>query len=84
MKCSSRILATFVLLLIVTILTSCTEEMDSGSTSATSAPSPDQPPQSQTVVPSQSALGGAKRAAENTRDRVADYQRKLEKDMEDN
>ena len=84
MKFSSRILATFVLLLMVALVTGCTEEMDGGSASTASTPPPDQPPQSQTVVPSQSALGEAKRAAENTRDRVADYQRKIEKDMEDN
>lgn len=83
MKFSSRILATCMLFLVVTLVTSCTEEMDGGSSTA-STPPPDQPPQSQTIVPSQSALGGAKRAAENTRDRVADYQKKLEKDMEDN
>lgn len=88
MKFTSRILATFLLLLMVTLLTSCIEEMDSGSASTASTPPPDQPPdqppRSQTVVPGQSALGGAKRAAENTRDRVADYQRKIEKDIEDN
>ena len=56
-----RFVATVGLLIIVS-LASCTEEMDSGSTSA-SAPPPDQPPQSRTVVPSQSTLGGAKRAA---------------------
>lgn len=84
MKFRSRILTTFVLLLMVALATNCTEEMDGGSATATSTPPPDQPPQSRTIVPSQSALGGAKRVAENTRDRVADYQRKLEKDMEDN
>ena len=77
-----RIVATVGLLILVSFTSSCTEEMDSGSTSA-SAPPPDQPPQSQTVVPSQSALGGAKRAAESTRDRVANYQKDLEKRMED-
>ena len=82
MEFKLRIVATVGLLIMVSIATSCTEEMDSGSTSAT-APPPDQPPQSRTVVPSQSALGGAKRAAENTRDRVANYQKDIEKRMED-
>lgn len=85
MKFSSRILATLALLLMLTFVASCTEEMDSGSTSSTaSTPPPDQPPQSQTVVQGQSALGGAMRAAQGTRDKVADYQQKLIKDMEDN
>ncbi len=84
MKFRSRILTTFVLLLMLTLVASCTEEMDSGSTSTASTPPPDQPPQSQTVVQGQSALGGAKRAAQGTRDKVADYQQKLINEMEDN
>ncbi len=67
------------------VLGGCYEE-SSDSGTATSAP--DTPPSSTStssdLAPPQSALGGAKRAAVNTRDRVAEYQRRLEKEMEDN
>ncbi len=67
------------------VLGGCYEEINDSSTA--SAP-PDVPPSSAPInsygAPSQSALGGAKRAAQNTRDRVADYQRRLEQEMEDN
>jgi len=83
MKSVARIFTALVFLFVLTLMISCTEEMDSGST-VSSAPPPDQPPLSQTLQPSQSALGGAKRAAQGTRDKVADYQKKILEEMEDN
>lgn len=83
MKSAARNITNLVFLFVLTLMISCTEEMDSGST-VSSAPPPDQQPLSQTLQPSQSALGGAKRAAQGTRDKVADYQQKLLDDMEDN
>ncbi len=63
----------------------CYEEVNDTSTASTP---PDVPPSSAPNnsygAPSQSALGGAKRAAQNTRDRVGEYQRRLEQEMEDN
>ena len=63
----------------------CYEEINDAPTASTS---PDTPPSSTPSnsygAPPQSALGGAKKAAQNTRDRVGEYQRRLEKEMEDN
>jgi len=83
MKSVARILTALFFLSVLALTIGCTEEMDSTST-ATSTPPPDQPPLSQTLAPSQSALGGAKRAAQGTRDKVADHQQKLLEEMEDN
>ena len=67
------------------VLGGCYEEINDSTTASTP---PDTPPSSAPNnsygAPPQSALGGAKRAAENTRDRVGDYQRRLEEEMEDN
>ena len=71
--------------MLVMVLGGCYEEI---SDSPTAASPPDTPPSSTPInsygSPPQSALGGAKRAAENTRDRVNEYQRRLEQEMEDN
>ncbi len=67
------------------VLGGCYQEINDSSTASTP---PDTPPSSTPInsygPPPQTALGGAKRAAQNTRDRVADYQRRLEEEMEDN
>ncbi len=67
------------------VLGGCYEEISDSGTAATP---PDTPPSSTPIssygTPPQSALGGAKRAAQNTRDRVGEYQRRLEQEMEDN
>ncbi len=71
--------------ILVMVLGGCYEEI---SDSGTAASPPDTPPSSTPTssygTPPQSALGGAKRAAENTRDRVDEYQRRLEQEMDDN
>ncbi len=71
--------------MLVMVLGGCYEEI---SDSGTAASAPDTPPSSTPTssygAPPQSALGGAKRVAENTRDRVGEYQRRLEEEMEDN
>ena len=78
--CTALIGATLAL-----VLGGCYQEIDDSSTPSTP---PDAPPSSAPInsygAPPQSALGGAKRAAQNTRDKVADYQRRLEQEMEDN
>ena len=67
------------------VLGGCYQEINDSSAASTP---PDKPPSSTPInsygAPSQSALGGAKRAAQNTRDRVGEYQRRLEQEMEDN
>ena len=67
------------------VLGGCYQEVNDSSTASTP---PDTPPSSAPInsygAPPQSALGGAKRAAQNTRDRVGEYQRRLEEEMEDN
>ena len=82
---AKRIGAATTAAMLVMVLGGCYEEISDSGTAATP---PDTPPSSTPIntygSPPQSALGGAKRAAENTRDRVADYQRRLEEQMEDN
>ena len=82
---AKRIGAATTAAMLVFVLGGCYEEI---SDSSTAASAPDTPPSSTPIntygSPPQSALGGAKRAAENTRDRVAEYQRRLEQEMEDN
>ncbi len=82
---AKRISAATTAAMLVMVLGGCYEEV---SDSGTAASAPDTPPSSTPTssygTPPQSALGGAKRAAVNTRDRVAEYQRRLEKEMEDN
>ncbi len=71
--------------LLTLVLGGCYEELNDSTTASTP---PDTPPSSTPInsygAPPQSALGGAKRAAVNTRDRVGEYQRRLEEEMEDN
>ncbi len=82
---AKRISAAAIAAMLAMVLGGCYEET---SDSGTAASAPDTPPSSTStssdLAPPQSALGGAKRAAVNTRDRVAEYQRRLEKEMEDN
>ena len=82
---AKRIGAATTAAMLVMVLGGCYEEISDSGTAATP---PDTPPSSTPInsygSAPQSALGGAKRAAENTRDRVADYQRRLEEQMEDN
>ena len=82
---AKRIGAATTTAMLVMVLGGCYEEI---SDSPTAVSPPDAPPSSTPIssygTPPQSALGGAKRAAENTRDRVAEYQRRLEQEMEDN
>ncbi|MCH7848115.1 MAG: hypothetical protein IIB99_05865 [Planctomycetes bacterium] len=82
---AKRIGAATTAAMLVMVLGGCYEEI---SDSPTAVSPPDAPPSSTPIssygTPPQSALGGAKRAAENTRDRVAEYQRRLEQEMEDN
>ena len=71
--------------MLTVVLGGCYQEINDSSAASTP---PDVPPSSTPINsyggPPQSALGGAKRAAQNTRDRVAEYQRRLEQEMEDN
>ncbi len=80
-----RTFAAFAPAVLILVLGGCYEELND--TSAVSTP-PDAPPSSTPSnsygAPPQSALGGAKRAAINTRDKVGEYQRRLEEEMEDN
>lgn len=82
---AKRIGAATTAAMLVMVLGGCYEEISDSGTAATP---PDTPPSSTPInsygSPPQSALGGAKRAAENTRDRVNEYQRRLEQEMEDN
>ena len=82
---AKRISAATTAAMLVMVLGGCYEEV---SDSGTAASAPDTPPSSTPTssygAPPQSALGGAKRVAENTRDRVNEYQRRLEQEMEDN
>ena len=82
---AKRIGAATTAAMLVMVLGGCYEEI---SDSPTAVSPPDAPPSSTPIssygTPPQSALGGAKRAAENTRDRVNEYQRRLEQEMEDN
>ena len=82
---ATRIGAATTAAMLVLVLGGCYEEINDSGTAATP---PDTPPSSTPIgsygAPPQSALGGAKRVAENTRDRVNEYQRRLEQEMEDN
>ncbi len=82
---AKRISAATTAVMLVMVLGGCYEQV---SDSPTAASPPDTPPSSTPTssygAPPQSALGGAKRVAENTRDRVNEYQRRLEQEMEDN
>ncbi len=82
---AKRIGAATTAAMLAMVLGGCYEEI---SDSGTAASAPDTPPSSTPTssygAPPQSALGGAKRAAQNTRDRVGEYQRRLEQEMEDN
>ena len=80
-----RACATLAAATLALVLEGCYQELNDSSTASTP---PDKPPSSAPInsygPPSQSALGGAKRAAQNTRDKVGEYQRRLEQEMEDN
>ena len=80
-----RTCATLAGAILTVVLGGCYEELNDSSTASTP---PDAPPSSAPInsygPPPQSALGGAKRAAQNTRDKVGEYQRRLEQEMEDN
>ena len=82
---AKRIGAATTAAILAMVLAGCYEEV---SDSGTAASPPDAPPSSTPTsrygAPPQSALGGAKRVAENTRDRVGEYQRRLEQEMQDN
>ena len=82
---AKRMGAATIAAILAMVLAGCYEEISDSGTAATP---PDTPPSSTPInsygSPPQSALGGAKRAAENTRDRVNEYQRRLEQEMEDN
>ncbi len=82
---ATRIGAATTAAILALVVGGCYEEI---SDSPTAASPPDTPPSSTPIssygAPPQSALGGAKRVAENTRDRVNEYQRRLEQEMEDN
>ncbi len=82
---AKRMGAATIAAILAMVLAGCYEEI---SDSGTAASAPDTPPSSTPTsrygAPPQSALGGAKRVAENTRDRVNEYQRRLEQEMEDN
>jgi hypothetical protein len=82
---AKRIGAAITAAILAMVLGGCYEEI---SDSGTAASAPDTPPSSTPIssygAPPQSALGGAKRVAENTRDRVNEYQRRLEQEMKDN
>ena len=82
---AKRISAATTAAMLVMVLGGCYEETsDSGTATAAPDTPPSSTPTSSSGTPSQSALGGAKRVAENTRDRVNEYQRRLEQEMEDN